>query len=100
MTFGEVIVNGDSAIPVASASAGAEDNSSSTNETVNTAHSDPAASTKDQASTASYADDVIFSFFSNQSNCPAPTVGIKNLELIDVMILKKWISNGKWQCLP
>ncbi|GKA25194.1 ribonuclease H-like domain-containing protein [Tanacetum coccineum] len=34
------------------------DNSSSTNETVNTAHSVPAASTKDQASTASYADDI------------------------------------------
>ncbi|GJT01831.1 putative ribonuclease H-like domain-containing protein [Tanacetum coccineum] len=39
------------------------DNSSSTNETVNTAHSVSAASSKDQASTASYADDVMFSFF-------------------------------------
>ncbi|GJX18251.1 hypothetical protein Tco_0219083 [Tanacetum coccineum] len=46
------------------------DNSSSTNETINTAHSVFAASSKDQASTASYADDVIFSFFSNQSNAP------------------------------
>ncbi|GJY97230.1 hypothetical protein Tco_0514140 [Tanacetum coccineum] len=44
------------------------DNSSSTNETVNTAHSVSAASSKDQASTASYADDVMFSFFANQSN--------------------------------
>nr|GFA34698.1 hypothetical protein [Tanacetum cinerariifolium] len=43
-------------------------NSSSTNETVNIAHSVYAASSKDQASTASYADDVMFSFFSNQSN--------------------------------
>ncbi|GJT23494.1 putative ribonuclease H-like domain-containing protein [Tanacetum coccineum] len=34
------------------------DNSSSTNETVNTAHSISAASSKDQASTASYADDI------------------------------------------
>ncbi|GJZ97515.1 ribonuclease H-like domain-containing protein, partial [Tanacetum coccineum] len=34
------------------------DNSSSTNETVNTAHSVSAASSKDQASTASYADDL------------------------------------------
>ncbi|GKF27037.1 hypothetical protein Tco_0082931 [Tanacetum coccineum] len=34
------------------------DNSSSTNETVNTAHSVSAASSKDQASTASYADDI------------------------------------------
>ncbi|GJU51040.1 hypothetical protein Tco_1220595 [Tanacetum coccineum] len=36
------------------------DNSSSTNETVNTAHSVSAASSKDQASTASYADDVLY----------------------------------------
>nr|GEX92817.1 hypothetical protein [Tanacetum cinerariifolium] len=34
------------------------ENSSSTNETVNTAHSDSAASFKDQASTASYANDI------------------------------------------
>ncbi|GKG32255.1 hypothetical protein Tco_0427205, partial [Tanacetum coccineum] len=46
------------------------DNSSSTNETVNTAHSVSYASSKDQASTASYADDVKFSFFANQSNAP------------------------------
>ncbi|GJV40977.1 hypothetical protein Tco_1419417 [Tanacetum coccineum] len=46
------------------------DNSSSTNETVNTDHSVSAASSKDQASTASYADDVMFSFFTNQSNAP------------------------------
>ncbi|GJR67084.1 putative ribonuclease H-like domain-containing protein [Tanacetum coccineum] len=122
----EVIVNGDSVSPIASASTGAEgtippktaeqklarknelkakstlmlaipdehllnqegldktydrfqklisqlkihDNSSSTNETVNTAHSVSAASSKDQASTASYANDVMFSFFVNQSNAP------------------------------
>ncbi|GJR98375.1 hypothetical protein Tco_0270549 [Tanacetum coccineum] len=46
------------------------DNSSSTNKTVNTAYSISAASSKDQASTASYVDDVMFSFFSNQSNAP------------------------------
>nr|GEX39943.1 putative ribonuclease H-like domain-containing protein [Tanacetum cinerariifolium] len=46
------------------------DNTSGTNETVNTAHSVFAASSKNQASTASYADDVMFSFFSNQSNAP------------------------------
>ncbi|GJX58628.1 hypothetical protein Tco_0290018 [Tanacetum coccineum] len=45
-------------------------NSSSTNETVNTAYSVSAASSKDQASTASYANDVMFSFFANQSNAP------------------------------
>nr|GEY64773.1 ribonuclease H-like domain-containing protein [Tanacetum cinerariifolium] len=39
-----------------------------TNETVNTAHSVSAASYNDQASTASYVDDVMFSFFSNHSN--------------------------------
>ncbi|GJS19756.1 hypothetical protein Tco_0448388 [Tanacetum coccineum] len=37
----------------------------STNETVNTAHSVYAASSKDQASNASYANDVMFSFFAN-----------------------------------
>ncbi|GKB74342.1 ribonuclease H-like domain-containing protein [Tanacetum coccineum] len=46
------------------------DNSSNTNEIVNTAHSVSAASSKDQASTASYDDDVMFSFFSYQSNAP------------------------------
>ncbi|GJV34202.1 putative ribonuclease H-like domain-containing protein [Tanacetum coccineum] len=46
------------------------DNSSSTNETVNTTHSVSGASSKDQASTELYADDVIFSFFTNQSNAP------------------------------
>nr|GEV90035.1 ribonuclease H-like domain-containing protein [Tanacetum cinerariifolium] len=43
-------------------------NTSNTNEIVNTAHSVSAASSKDQASTGSYADDVMFSFFFNQSN--------------------------------
>ncbi|GKD93279.1 hypothetical protein Tco_1373116 [Tanacetum coccineum] len=46
------------------------DISSSTNETVNTAHSVFAASSKDQTFTASYVDDVMFSFFANQSNAP------------------------------
>nr|GEW96198.1 ribonuclease H-like domain-containing protein [Tanacetum cinerariifolium] len=44
------------------------DNTSSTNELVNIAHSIAAASSKDQASTSSYADDGMFSFFSNQSD--------------------------------
>ncbi|GJZ65696.1 hypothetical protein Tco_0622392 [Tanacetum coccineum] len=115
----EVIVNGDSVTPVASASAGAEGikedaedhfhkqnyenfaassqegldktydrfqnlisqleihgevisqedaNLKFTNETVNTAHNDSAASSKDQASTTSYADDVMFSFLFPPSN--------------------------------
>nr|GEU59448.1 ribonuclease H-like domain-containing protein [Tanacetum cinerariifolium] len=54
------------------------DNSSGTNETVNTAHIVSAASSKYQASTASYADDVMFSFFSNQSNAPQLDNGPRN----------------------
>nr|GFA02722.1 hypothetical protein [Tanacetum cinerariifolium] len=45
------------------------DNTSSTNEAVNTAHSVSAASSPGQASTSTYADDVMFSFFANPSNC-------------------------------
>ncbi|GJX59056.1 ribonuclease H-like domain-containing protein [Tanacetum coccineum] len=44
------------------------DDTSSTNEVVNTAHDVPAARSKGQASSSTYADDVIFSFFVNQSN--------------------------------
>nr|GEV19367.1 hypothetical protein [Tanacetum cinerariifolium] len=69
------------------------DNSSSTNETVNTAHSVSAASSKDQASTASYADDVMFSFFSNQSN--ALQLDNKDLEQIDTDDLEE--MDLKWQ---
>nr|GEX14302.1 ribonuclease H-like domain-containing protein [Tanacetum cinerariifolium] len=58
-----------------------------TNEIVNTAHSIFAASSKDQASTASYADDVMFSFFSNQSN--APQLDMKIWNRLILMILKK-----------
>ncbi|GJU86256.1 putative ribonuclease H-like domain-containing protein [Tanacetum coccineum] len=43
------------------------DDTSSTNEAVNTAHDVPAAR---QASSSTYADDVMFSFFVNQSNSP------------------------------
>ncbi|GKC61896.1 hypothetical protein Tco_1089494 [Tanacetum coccineum] len=46
------------------------DNTSSTNEVVNTAHDVPAASSKKQASSSTYADDVMFSIFINQSNSP------------------------------
>nr|GFC52310.1 hypothetical protein [Tanacetum cinerariifolium] len=55
-------------------------NTRSTNEIVNTAYSVSAASFKDQASTASYADDVMFSFF-NKSN--ALQLDNKDLEQID-----------------
>ncbi|GJV98572.1 hypothetical protein Tco_1553824 [Tanacetum coccineum] len=46
------------------------DDTSSTNEAVNTAHDVPAARSKGQASSLTYADDVMFSFFVNQSNSP------------------------------
>nr|GEV25614.1 copia protein [Tanacetum cinerariifolium] len=57
------------------------DNSSSTNETFNTAHSVFASCSKDQASTASYAGDVMFSYFSNLSN--ALQLENEDLEQID-----------------
>ncbi|GKC12824.1 hypothetical protein Tco_1009606 [Tanacetum coccineum] len=69
------------------------DNSSNTNETVNTAHSVSAASFKDQASTASYADDVMFSFFAKQSN--APQLDNEDLEQIDADDLEE--MDLKWQ---
>nr|GFD07207.1 hypothetical protein [Tanacetum cinerariifolium] len=69
------------------------DNSSSTNEIVNIIHSVSAASSKDQASTASYADDVMFSFFSNQSN--ASQLDSEDLEHIDTDDLKE--IDIKWQ---
>ncbi|GKA03741.1 hypothetical protein Tco_0676522 [Tanacetum coccineum] len=46
------------------------DDTSSTNKAVNTAHDVPAAMSKGQASSSNYADDVMFSFFVNQSNSP------------------------------
>ncbi|GJV60864.1 hypothetical protein Tco_1466964 [Tanacetum coccineum] len=68
-------------------------NSSITNETVNTAHSVSAASSKDQASTASYADDVMFSFFANQYN--APQLDSEDLEQINVDDFEE--MDLKWQ---
>ncbi|GKB46273.1 ribonuclease H-like domain-containing protein [Tanacetum coccineum] len=69
------------------------DYSSSTNEIVNTAHSVSVASSKDQASTASYADDVMFSFFANQSN--ALELDNEDLEQIDADDLEE--MDLKWQ---
>ncbi|GJU86349.1 putative ribonuclease H-like domain-containing protein [Tanacetum coccineum] len=69
------------------------DNSNSTNETVNTAHNVSAASSKDQASTASYTDDVMFSFFSNQYN--ALQLDNEDLEQIDADDLEE--IDLKWQ---
>ncbi|GKG47599.1 hypothetical protein Tco_0507084, partial [Tanacetum coccineum] len=69
------------------------DNSSSTNVIVNTAHSVSAASSKDQAYTASYANDVMFSFFANQSN--APQLDNEDLEQIDAEDLEE--MDLKWK---
>nr|GFC14318.1 ribonuclease H-like domain-containing protein [Tanacetum cinerariifolium] len=46
------------------------DNTSSTNEAVNTTHDVSAASSQGQTFASTYADDVMFSFFANQSNSP------------------------------
>ncbi|GJV25596.1 hypothetical protein Tco_1378291 [Tanacetum coccineum] len=45
-------------------------NTSSTNEAVNIAHEVSTASSQGQVSSSTYADDVMFSFFANQSNSP------------------------------
>ncbi|GJX30469.1 hypothetical protein Tco_0238548 [Tanacetum coccineum] len=52
-----------------------------TNEAVNTAHEVSTASSQGQASSLTYADDVMFSFFANQSN--SPQLDNKDLEQID-----------------
>ncbi|GJR59486.1 ribonuclease H-like domain-containing protein [Tanacetum coccineum] len=57
------------------------DDITSTNEAVNTAHDVPAARSKGQASSSTYADDVMFSFFVNQSN--SPQLDNEDLEHID-----------------
>ncbi|GKA74132.1 hypothetical protein Tco_0780434 [Tanacetum coccineum] len=67
------------------------DDTSSTNEAVNTAHDVHAARSKGQASSSTYADDVMFSFFVNQSN--SQQLDNEDREMI-LMILKRWISNG------
>ncbi|GKE69674.1 hypothetical protein Tco_1527746 [Tanacetum coccineum] len=69
------------------------DDTSSTNEVVNTAHDIPAASLKRQASSTTYADDVMFSFFVNQSN--SLQLDNEDLEQIDTDELKE--MDLKWQ---
>nr|GEY75797.1 ribonuclease H-like domain-containing protein [Tanacetum cinerariifolium] len=64
-----------------------------TNETINTAHSVFASSSKDQASIGSYANEVMFSFFPNQSN--APQLDNEDLEQIDTDDLEE--MDLKWQ---
>ncbi|GJY57566.1 ribonuclease H-like domain-containing protein [Tanacetum coccineum] len=62
-------------------------NTSSTNEAVNTANDVFAASSQGQASFATYADDVMFSIFANQSN--SPQLDNEDLEQIDTDDLKE-----------
>ncbi|GKB15104.1 ribonuclease H-like domain-containing protein [Tanacetum coccineum] len=88
----EVIVNGD-APAIASASTGTEENTSSTNEAVNTTHEVSTASSQGQASSLTYANDVMFSFFANQSN--SPQLDNEDLEQIDTDDLEE--MNLKWQ---
>ncbi|GKB29693.1 putative ribonuclease H-like domain-containing protein, partial [Tanacetum coccineum] len=66
------------------------ENTSSTNEAVNTAHEVSTASSQGQASSLSYSDDVMFFFFVNQSN--SPQLDNEDLEQIDTDNLN---FNGK-----
>ncbi|GKB37920.1 ribonuclease H-like domain-containing protein [Tanacetum coccineum] len=68
-------------------------NTSSTNEAVNTAHEVSTASSQGQASSSTYADDVMFSFFANQSN--SPQLDNEDLEQIDTDDLEE--MDLKWQ---
>ncbi|GJU32485.1 ribonuclease H-like domain-containing protein [Tanacetum coccineum] len=68
-------------------------NTSSTNEEVNTALDVTNASSQGQGSALTYADDVIFSFFANQSN--SPQVDNEDLEQIDTDDLEE--IDLKWQ---
>ncbi|GJR77315.1 ribonuclease H-like domain-containing protein [Tanacetum coccineum] len=69
------------------------ENTSSTNEAVNTAHDVANASSQGQASSSTYADDVMFSFFANQSN--SLQLDNEDVEQIDTDDLKE--MDLKWQ---
>nr|GEU29024.1 hypothetical protein [Tanacetum cinerariifolium] len=69
------------------------DNTSSTNEAVNTAHDVSPASSHGQTFASTYANDVMFSFFANQSN--SLQLDNKDLEQIDTDDLKE--MDLKWQ---
>ncbi|GJZ41108.1 putative ribonuclease H-like domain-containing protein [Tanacetum coccineum] len=72
------------------------ENTSSTNEAVNTAHEVSTASSQGQASSSTYADDVMFSFFANQSN--SPQLDNEDLEQIDTDDLEE--MDLKWNFVP
>nr|GEV55820.1 ribonuclease H-like domain-containing protein [Tanacetum cinerariifolium] len=109
----EVIINGDAPILITSVSNGVEaaiplktttekiagrnelkakNNTSSTNEAVNTAHNISATSLQGQTFASTYADDVMFSFFANQSNIPQ--LDNEDLEQIDTDDLEE--MDLKW----
>ncbi|GJR89251.1 ribonuclease H-like domain-containing protein [Tanacetum coccineum] len=69
------------------------ENTSSTNEAVNNAHEVSTANLQGQASSSSYADDVMFSFFISQSN--SQRLDNKDLEQIDTDDLEE--MDLKWQ---
>ncbi|GJT64608.1 ribonuclease H-like domain-containing protein [Tanacetum coccineum] len=69
------------------------ENTSSTNEAVNTAHEVSAASSQGQASSLTYVNDVMFSFFANQSN--SSQLDNEDLEQIDTDDLEE--MDLKWQ---
>ncbi|GJS68370.1 hypothetical protein Tco_0682935, partial [Tanacetum coccineum] len=69
------------------------ENTSSTNEAVNTAHDVSTASSQGQAPSLPYADDVMFSFFANQSD--SPQLDNEDLEQIDTDDLEE--MDLKWQ---
>ncbi|GKE66021.1 ribonuclease H-like domain-containing protein, partial [Tanacetum coccineum] len=69
------------------------DDTSSTNEAVNIANDVLAARSKGQASSSTYADDVMFSLFVNQSN--SPQLDNEDLEQIDTDDLEE--MDLKWQ---
>nr|GEW11450.1 ribonuclease H-like domain-containing protein [Tanacetum cinerariifolium] len=68
-------------------------NTSSTNEAINTTHNVSAASSQGQASASTYANDVMFSFFANQSN--SSQLDNEDLEQIDTDDLEE--MDLKWQ---
>ncbi|GJR59022.1 ribonuclease H-like domain-containing protein [Tanacetum coccineum] len=68
-------------------------NTSSTNEVVSTAHEVSIASSQGQASSSTYADDVMFSFFYNQSN--SLQLDNEDLEQIDTNDIEE--TDLKWQ---
>ncbi|GJZ65666.1 copia protein [Tanacetum coccineum] len=69
------------------------ENTSSTNEAVNTAHEVSTANSQGQASSLSHVDDVMFSFFVNQSN--SQQLDNEDLEQIDTDDLEE--MDLKWQ---